>query len=48
MAPDASLGGGSQIANQDRGIGDQQLPVPNTSAPTPGDGGDNASERSWP
>jgi len=44
MAPDINDGGGSRIANRNRGIGGQQLPAPGASTLTPWYEGDNAGE----
>ena len=43
-AQDINRGGGSRVTDQDRGVEDQRLPAPNTSTPTSGGEGDNASE----
>lgn len=43
IAPDTNHGEGSQIANQDRMIGDQQLPTPDTSTLTAGHDDGNAT-----
>jgi hypothetical protein len=42
VAPDTNHAGGSQTANQDERIMDQQLPAPNAPTVTPGDEGDDA------
>jgi len=42
--PDANHGGGSGIVTQDRRTGDQQVPAPNASTPTPGHKSSDASE----
>ena len=44
MAPDTNHRGGSRIVDQDRRIGDQQLPTQNVSTLTPRQGGGDASE----
>ena len=44
MAPDTNHRGDSRIANQDRRVGDQQLPTQNVSTLTPRQGGGDASE----
>ena len=43
IAPDTNHGEGSQIANQDRMIGDQQLPTPDTSTLNAGHDDGNAT-----
>ena len=48
MTPDANHGGSSRVASQDRTIGHQQLPAQNALTLTPGQGGGDAGECSWP